>query len=419
MRLLSFIIYICISFNLLAANKSLYDLFPTPLQNINGVNYPQNGKILYSGSFKKRISSGQAVNAMLGSNTVYFQSKTFNNITSCLQKKSDTCSKEIISYWDPLLLGKETRRRNYLVSQVNNSRRRNGGRYVDYTKAQEAAVVIMDSYFSWLGKYQLLNNFIKYKFTILNGKAKKSNGQDISWPSELVYSSLQSYTSALYGPRTVIFKDKVKRSLDIGYWNFINSGYWYNTQRDMGEFITAGYVPGKDIEGYQIRLKMGGTFKPSKSGFGKRWSPEFHQIEYAFYKDKIEGIDVVLVFSGDLHACIIKSKSLEYSYCTDPTFDLVKPGKINDDKYKNNAVKRNAILAKIKLDPNRFPNINRYRKAKLLGYYTLSNVTTLPTRIKQYYPQLPMTKREARKFQKRVNKANLMDIKFHPIRLIK
>ena len=236
---------ICLSFSQQAFSTNLYRMFPVESETINGRSYPQNDRHLYCGTFKSRLSLGYAINAMLGSDDFYFESGTFSDVLSCLMKKKG-CKKDVIKYEEApklkiripnpfggkkgdrvepnSLQGKAQYRRAWLKRRIELAKRRNGGRFSSYVEAGHKAQQIMDEYFQWLGEQKIYKNFIKFTWNVNGDQVSKVNTEGIAWPSEVIFSSSSSWVAALYGPRTVVFKEQEKRSVDLGYWNYKNSG---------------------------------------------------------------------------------------------------------------------------------------------------------------------------------------------------
>jgi len=410
--------FITILLTLLSPPANAYNLyaeFAVPETQMNGRLYPQNHRLVYSGTTKKRVSLGRAVNAMLGTEDIHYNSYTYMKVLNCLMKVKDRkcLRKGFIKYLPPGRYSHLVSNRNFTVRNlVSNARTRNGGHFTDYQKASRAAQEIMDQYFLRLGKNTIYRNFVKFKYTIENLLPRKVNTQNLPWPSEVIYSSVQSYISALYGGRVLVFNEAERRSLDLGYWNLVNSGYWYSTKKDMGEFITAGYLKGKDIVGYQIRNQTGSLYRPSQS----RSLPVYHSIKIAFYKEVVDGVPYVLVLQSNGIDCIEKVASFNYAYCVNPRFSSVpfyKPKKLK--KYKKKPAKARAMLKKIQADPNFFPRISGSGPT-LIGVYSLRDAG-VPNKIFAKYQGVRRAagQRDIKWLQKEVDSENLADIEFFPV----
>lgn len=401
MKSLIFIFVLFFTTNVYSYN--FFTNFPTKNQTISGVTYPQNYRYLYSGTTKKSLDLNNAVAAMLDTKPVFYASKAFADITKCLMKKKG-CKKDIINYWDLNLGYLSQLRRNYIVSLINSKKQNNDGAFASWDEAALISKVILDEYFTWLGNDNLYKNFVKFRSTITGTNVETTNTNGIAWPSETVYTSTLSRISALYGPRTVIMKEETPRSLDLGYWNLLNSGYWYGTARDSGEFLAAGYILGRDIKGYQIRKVTGGSFKPSKTKFGKRWQAEWHAIDYAFYQEETSVGKVVVILRGLENACIRRVSAFKYEYCIDTIQTVIKPKKLK--AAKDDEEKLNRLARDIRKNPVRYPR-GAYGVPPILGLYKIDGAQT-PSEYKIYSNHSGPSKGEKKWLSKKVQNAEFV-----------
>ncbi|MEN0059595.1 MAG: hypothetical protein AAGB31_12220, partial [Bdellovibrio sp.] len=112
----------------------------------------------------------------------------------------------------------------------------------------------------------------------------------------------------------LVFQEAKPRSLDLNYWNYMHNGVWYDHNRDIGEFISFGYIPGESLLGYQYR-----------QGGNKSW----HSIRFAIYKSPENRDGVLLVVSGvrkngSLSTCMdLKASENTFYHCNFTPGDII------------------------------------------------------------------------------------------------
>lgn len=105
------------------------------------------------------------------------------------------------------------------------------------------------------------------KFINYDENKRRSNFETHEDYSGCIYSTIFQPVAAGYGDRVSVIEEKNIMSLDLNFFNFINNWKWLADQDlqpfeqstligDAGRFLTASYIPSKDLVAYQIRQSL-------------------------------------------------------------------------------------------------------------------------------------------------------------------
>jgi hypothetical protein len=402
---------------------------------INGIEYPQNSKTLYSGTGNSAYSFPRALRGMLGFNEADYYSFTARKVMKYLVKGKIKPGSKLVDYTIYEDLIKSTKRNNILISLIQNCF--TSGISLNTPMERESALKeIMDEYFLTIGHQEIQENFVSYikkiKIEKRDVKVLTVHNNRIIWPSETVYSSVHQFVSMLYGKNTVIFNEMIDpQSVDMGFWNYKKNGYWYESHKDVGEFVAGGLIPAKLITGFQLREETGRIYIKSRMKF----VPIFDKISYAFFKEKVNDEEIVVaVKNSTMSGCIQRVAPFKYNFCEHSysveTMDeiLVKPSRIKKQikkcRKKDEGIKQLNCLKKLDLlvgeiskNPNRPAKVLR-QEVPIIGYFTKITVgTNLAKELLNRNIIMAPNKDELKWFKKIVKKAWLENkVKFVPIK---
>lgn len=251
---------------------------PSPRQ-IDGESYPRNSRLLYRGMTEGQFGPKKAIRAMLGDKSAHIESLYFTTIKKRLEGERFSLS---------VRLDRETEKAI--------QRARKDGDLMPL-EASAIAQKISDQRFSELADRGLLDDYyFDYR-----------SGSFIDWPNDVVYSSLIQPAAGTYGYQMAVIKETSPRSLDMNFFNYVENGLWHVYTRDVGEFVSSGYIASEDIIGYQLRDPNG----------HKGW----HRIETFLVKRSDANGPYIEVYSGlhpkyqTLSSCMSLNEKKEVVHC--------------------------------------------------------------------------------------------------------
>lgn len=240
-----------------ANGDSFFNFSPAPT-TINNIKYPRNENIHYRGTTEQQLSLTDTIDSFFQNPDISIETKFFSEIKAKLMGKASPFR---------ISLG------SYISSEIDKEIKANQG-YLNNSQAVQKAKTISDKTFDYLSKnFNEISKYFDYR-----------HGSYSDWPDNVVFSTIIPPVAATYGDRIIVFKDQPIQSLDVNYWNYIKNNTKFDHTRDVGEFITFGYVPGNKLIGYEIRY-----------GSSKAW----HQIQYAIYKS-FSTKKYALILSGQM-----------------------------------------------------------------------------------------------------------------------
>lgn len=141
------------------------------------------------------------------------------------------------------------------------------------------------------------------------------SGSFDEWPLEIVYGTVYQSVAAIYGGQTLIYKNS--RALDRHYWEYKNTGKAFESSVawDSGEFVTAGYIPPSDIEGFWVREHdtsyndtAHGNTDPARDAYT-------NGVKWAFQKITKDDATYVLVLDAKGARCIENGGDDHFYFC--------------------------------------------------------------------------------------------------------
>lgn len=221
--------------------------------------FPRNDQVRYRGTNDSQINLARAIKALLDDPTTYVESRFFSAIKLMLMKQAASNTSKIS---------------RKLMADIQSAIDQNGGRAFDENQAAQVARTLVDKTFDFYEKEGFVED------TYLNYRS----GNYVDWPTDAIFTTTVSPAAATYGDRVLVVQELSPRSLDLNFWNLKKNGTLYDHTRDVGEFISHGYIPARDIIGYQVR-------QSASSG-------PWHSIEFGVYRDRIKNNSFLLIISG-------------------------------------------------------------------------------------------------------------------------
>jgi hypothetical protein len=181
-----------------------------------------------------------------------------------------------------------------------------------YTEAEanELAASLMNKYLSSLPKDKLEERY----FDMKNPEYYTQRTQDIGFGNNAVDFIISTYNdqiASIYGRKILVLKDTRHRALDLGYWNFIHTGSFWDGWVDNGEVNAPGYITTDEILGYQER-------RDDRVRVGWGDNEPNNPIQFALYKFEYKNRSYVGIFDGHGRTCALQdSKSQKVYFCRD------------------------------------------------------------------------------------------------------
>lgn len=154
------------------------------------------------------------------------------------------------------------------------------------------------------------------------------SSQFIDMPTDAVYSTIYQKVADWYGGKIIVFKDKDHRSIDRTYFDLKKAEKPLSSQApsDNGEFLTPGYIAGKDIEGIWIKSEDQRIFTEDRAHRNLEHSSP---LAWAFQKVVLDGHTYVLVLDGNGNNCLLQDRDNRFYACElnypDPGTPGIKP----------------------------------------------------------------------------------------------
>ena len=248
--------------------------FSPASRHLGGVIFPRKGMPLYRGIASDQASLSLVLRAIGGDLRAQISSPFSLAISSARMGQSS-----------PFALSK------HFVSEFQSIMSRYKEKTDDLGSALGDAKLEIDHHFANLTDQDFLSKYLDY------------NSPDLQdFPDDLIFTSFFQSVAAFYSPRIVVFQDSQERGLDVNYWNFNKHNKWlidgdvrdYHDSYfwgDSGEFVFAGYIPAKDIVGYQVR----DSYNTADKSKQRARTP----IDFAFHRYEANGETFVAAYQGN------------------------------------------------------------------------------------------------------------------------
>lgn len=201
-------------------------------QTINGIVFPRVNHTLYRGMDSKQYDEVKAIRAMLGDQSAGVESKTLTVLKRMLMGIKESKA----NLWSHSSLA-PVKLTDYFRSQIKYILSTKG--VLSESEAYFQAINILDN------KY-LAYKEIKIQLELINSVSSNY----IDWNPDGMFSSVFFEIASKFNPYVTLIKEEKQRSVDLNYWNYMNSGRWgQGYQADTGEFFTPIVIKASDIQG--------------------------------------------------------------------------------------------------------------------------------------------------------------------------
>lgn len=126
--------------------------------------------------------------------------------------------------------------------------------------------------------------------------------------ADFVTTTTYDQVASIYGIKTLVLRDRRNRGFDLGWWNKVHGGAFWQSWVDNGEIDIPGYVTPDEIIGFQQRTVDRVT---TNWGQGAIDNP----VDLAYYRMNVNGKTVVAIIDGDGDNCIIQGKDSRFYSC--------------------------------------------------------------------------------------------------------
>lgn len=282
--------------------------FNPPEQTISNIDFPGNRVTLFRGAYESnpQFSLEKILRGLFDEDGWYIGSPMFWGITQVLQGKMTLKSKFLPKGGLPLTMREYFSVRGILddVETLLDCRR---GSVYDAKESDQLAANLMNKVFDSLPANRIEHLYFdlknpNYYRGRLNQEGFANNAIDF------VIASTYDQVASLYGGKTMVLADKRDRGFDLGFWNKVHNGRWWDSWVDSGEINIPGYITADDVLGFQMR---------DKDRIDKGWGKALPnaKIKVAFYRTDVDGKRLTLVIDGGDEVCLIQAADGRYYGC--------------------------------------------------------------------------------------------------------
>lgn len=331
----------CDDFRPPAQIASLSKLNPSP-QVVGPLSLPTHQNTLFRGAYSSnpQFSFAKVLRGLLGERNWYIGSPMFWGITQVLTQQKSLDSTFIPSGGLPLTM-KDYFEARSILTDVEALLKCSEGKAYSTGQAEILASQLMDKYFTGQSEQTIIQRYLDMSHPNYYVRSVQDLGLGNN-AVDFIISSVYDQIAALYGNKTLVFKDTRNRAVDLAFWNYANNGFFYHHWVDAGEINTPGYLKSDELLGFQQRL----VDRP-RAGWGR--SLIASPIDYAIYKVRHQNQDYVLLLDGNQSLCILQGSDSRFYSCDTNWADLASENTSLPSVSKETASRRIPIMGVIAL----------------------------------------------------------------------
>jgi hypothetical protein len=300
----------CPQYNFSSGDATLSAYNPPP-QVLRQVPLPGNTQILYRGAYEDnaQFDSTKVIKGLLGETGWVVGSPMFFGISQVL-KGAKTLDDPFLPKGQLDLKIKRYLEARDIRDDVELLLQCRSPKFYSELEAAELAKDLSTKTFERMRPDKVEKNYLNLK----DPQYYSSHTQEIGFgnnAADFVTASYNDQVSSIYGRKVMVIKDKKGRGVDLGYWNFQNNKYFWDSWVDNGEIDIPGYIQAEDLIGYQHR-----AIDRLQKGWGGQ-NPN-NPIQYALYRTQVAGVPAILVVDGAKEICLVQDEtSGKVYFCKD------------------------------------------------------------------------------------------------------